>query len=86
MIFALRSPGLDPGPHCKAGREAPDQVRGCDNAQRAAPDLGGACDPLVWHAAFKSQATRMLRVTSQSRPPGGGRARPGVPPGRRVQL
>ena len=53
-------------------------------AIRAASDLEGACVPFEWLDSFKAPTPRDPCVTSPTRPPGGGRARPGVNPGESV--
>ena len=52
---------------------------------RAAPDLEGAVPRRVDAAHLKACLSHVLRMTSPTRPPGGGRARPGVNPGGRVE-
>ena len=65
--------------------EVPDHVRDCVaiRARRAAPDLEG-----VWMGGVAGDGARggevVLVVTLQKRPPGGGRALPGVAAGREV--
>jgi len=53
-------------------------------AMRAAHDLEGAYPPCGWRDPSKASMSRDLRMTSPTRPPWGGRARPGVNPGGKV--
>lgn len=49
--------------------------------QRVAPDLESAYGIADPRDHFKADASRMLQATPPTRPPGGGRARPGLTPG-----